>query len=77
MTTMEKLVEAYLEKERIIKEQAEAIMKLQAELEMEKETAKWAKRVARTVLYGHTVTKEDREKDKRFGSRLVEGREDK
>lgn len=32
MTTMEKLVEAYLEKERIIKEQAEAIMKLQSEL---------------------------------------------
>lgn len=75
MTTMEKLVEAYLEKERVIKEQAEVIMKLQAELEKEKETAEWAKRVARTTLYGHTITKEDREKGKRFRSRLVEKEE--
>ena len=32
MTTMEKLIEAYLDKERIINEQAQAIMKLQSEL---------------------------------------------
>lgn len=76
MTTMEKLVEVYLEKERIIKEQAEAIMKLQAELEIEKETTKWAKKVAQTVLYGHTITKEDREKGEKFRSRLIERGED-
>lgn len=76
MTTMEKLVEAYLEKERIIKEQAEAIMKLQSELlELEKVNS-WSREITRKLLYGKTITKEDREQGERFRSRLVERRED-
>jgi hypothetical protein len=75
---MEKLVEAYLEKERIIKEQAEAIMKLQSELsnleaklKEEKEVNDWSKRIAYKIFYGKAITKEDREKGERFKSRLV------
>lgn len=78
MNTMEKLVEAYLDKERIIKEQAEAIMKLQSELsnletklKEEKEVNGWGKGIARKLLYGKTITKEDREKGERFKSRLI------
>lgn len=76
MTTMEKLVEAYLEKERIIKEQAEAIMKLQSELSELEEVNSWSREITRKLLYGKTITKEDREKSERFRSRLVERRED-
>lgn len=78
MTTMEKLIEAYLDKERIIKEQAEAIMKLQSELsnleaklKEEEEVNGWGKGIARKLLYGKTITKEDREQGERFKSRLV------
>ena len=79
MTTMEKLVEAYLDKERIIKEQAEAIMKLQSELsnletklKEEKEVNSWCRRVVRELFYGKVITKEDRKQGERFKSRLVE-----
>lgn len=78
MTTMERLVEAYLDKERIIKEQAEAIMKLQSEvsnleakLKEEKEVNGWGKGIARKLLYGKTITKEDRKQGERFKSRLI------
>lgn len=76
MTTMEKLVEAYLEKERIIKEQAEAIMTLQSELSKLEEVNSWSREITRKLLYGKTITKEDREQAERFRSRLVERRED-
>lgn len=78
MTTMEKLIEAYLDKERIINEQTQAIMKLQSEvsnleakLKEEEEVNGWAKGIARKLLYGKTITKEDREKGESFKSRLV------
>ena len=78
MTTMEKLIEAYLDKERIVNEQAQAIMKLQSELSTleaklkeEKEVNDWSKRIAYKIFYGKAITKEDREKGERFKSRLV------
>lgn len=78
MTTMEKLVEAYLEKERVINEQVQMIMKLQSEisnleskLEKEKEANRWSKEIAYKFLYGKTITAADREKGEKFKSRLL------